>query len=245
MTAFSCPVCAGTELADFRRRARSRCAGCGALERTRVIWMALGATGLLRDGVRIAHFAPELCLVERLAPRHGALYRPFDIDPGRYANPHCRVEPMDLCTGLAGLPEDSFDLILHNHVLEHVPCRVETVLAGLDRILAPGGTHLFSVPFDGARTREDLNRALTGPERERLFLQHDHMRMFGREDFPALLRRLWGSERVMLDLAAYFTVDDLAAAAIRPKLLSQIRGSTMFARQRPSAGAPRADIKTR
>lgn len=208
-----------------------------------MMWLALQRTGLLRDGVRILHFAPERCLIARLAPRYGALYRPSDVDPERYVNPHCAVARLDLCADLPKLAAGSCELILHNHVLEHLPCSVETALMELDRILAPGGAQLFTVPFHGEETQEDVDPGLSGEERTRRFLQHDHMRMFGVRDFPRLLQRLWGSETVMLDIAAYFAETELAKAAIRPKLLSHIRGSSLFVRCRPGPSAVPLTLK--
>ncbi len=89
----------------------------------------------------------------------------------------------------------SFDLILHNHVLEHLPCSVEAVLVEMTRLLAPDGWHFLSVPFRRAKTEEDLGDV--APERRtELFGQFDHMRIFGTKDFPELLSSRFGIERV-------------------------------------------------
>jgi len=71
--------------------------------------------------------------------------------------------------------------VLCSHVLEHVPDD-GAAMRELRRVTAPGGFCLVMVPLalDREHTYEDP--AITAPEeRERAFLQHDHVRLYARD----------------------------------------------------------------
>lgn len=76
------------------------------------------------------------------------------------------------------LPDASFDAVICSHVLEHVSDD-RAAMNELRRITAPGGWCLVMVPLDLRRagTYEDSN-ITTPAERERAFLQHDHVRLY-------------------------------------------------------------------
>ncbi len=78
--------------------------------------------------------------------------------------------------------ENRFDVVLCNHVLEHVQNDLQA-LAEIHRVLKPGGYAILQVPFFSpvpATTVEDLS--VTDPrERERLFGQADHVRKYGQD----------------------------------------------------------------
>ncbi len=78
-------------------------------------------------------------------------------------------------------PENSFDVIFCNHVLEHVE-NLPKALSELHRVLRPGGFAIMQSPQDMnmAHTLEDPS--ITDPgERERVFKQSDHLRLFGKD----------------------------------------------------------------
>ena len=120
-----CPVCSGGEFQEFNGRENARCARCRSMERTRLLWMILDRIGMFRPGQRVLHFAPEMPLAKRFAELSGDRYHACDIDPARYSSSFAQVRPFDLCKDLVKLPSRSFDLIIHNHVLEHLACDVE------------------------------------------------------------------------------------------------------------------------
>jgi SAM-dependent methyltransferase len=75
--------------------------------------------------------------------------------------------------------EGTFDVILCNHVLEHVT-EDRRAMSELHRVLKPGGWAILQVPIRGDVTQED--RSVTDPrERERLYGQYDHVRQYGRD----------------------------------------------------------------
>ena len=80
--------------------------------------------------------------------------------------------------------DDSFDMILCSHVLEHIPDD-RKAMAELHRILRTGGHLFIQVPIGDKPTYEDFS--ITSPqERERAFGQKDHVRIYG----PDIVQRL-------------------------------------------------------
>ena len=74
-------------------------------------------------------------------------------------------------------PDSSFDIIYCSHVLEHVPDDLKAI-GEIFRVLIPGGWALIQVPISKKATLEDPS--VTDPgERERLFWQNDHVRLYG------------------------------------------------------------------
>jgi SAM-dependent methyltransferase len=161
-------------------RVNAICPICGALERHRQAWLFFRRETDLFDGQpkRILHLAPE--------PELADLFR---------AVPNLIWVGADLRSPLASVRADvtrlpflnaSFDLFYCSHVLEHIPDDM-AALEELCRVLKGGGWGTIQVPMSGLTTREDPS--VTDPaERERLFGQHDHVRLYG-EDFILRLRR--------------------------------------------------------
>lgn len=223
-----CPICGSTEFRDFRGRSNAQCAECRSLERGRLVWMVLQRDGAPRAGMRVLHVAPEPALMERFSSICGAEYCPCDVEPRLYRNKAVSVASFDMCRDPFRLPKEFFDLIVHNHVLEHVRCDVSAVVQALNSLLKPGGCHVFTVPFRGRTTREDLSDALSDDERIRLFAQADHMRLFGTCDFPKALKNMDARWDAPVDLTALFSENEVRDASIPSDVLKNVNGSSVF-----------------
>lgn len=233
----TCPICAGGTFVSYNGRAGAQCIDCKSLERTRLLWLVLEHAGVIKSGAKVLHIAPEAALMPALAERLGEGYQPVDIDPALYPGAKPAVKKLDLCADLADIAEGTFDVIIHNHVLEHVACGVEDVLSELTRVLAPGGSQFLSVPFRGKQTREDLSETLSESDRVREFGQADHMRLFGSDDFPALLSRLWGVDNPVYALDGVLTEAEARTYAIPPETLTRVGGHTIFHQRKSVAEA--------
>lgn len=187
-----------------------KCAGCGSRPRHRICLLVIDHMVLPAPGARVLHFAPEAGLSRAIEARVGAeTYEPVDFSPERLEAILGRpVGRFDLCKDSFELPSGRYDLILHNHVLEHLPCNYTMVLQALTRALAPGGVQVFTVPMTAGHYREDLSPNLTPEQRNRAFKQGDHLRIFGKTDFADTLGRVVGATR------DYAIVDFLPKAAL-------------------------------
>jgi ubiquinone/menaquinone biosynthesis C-methylase UbiE len=77
--------------------------------------------------------------------------------------------------------ENTFDVILCSHVLEHIPDD-RKAMSELYRILKSGGWTLILVPFDAERAETFEDSEIVDPkERTRLFGQFDHVRVYGHD----------------------------------------------------------------
>jgi hypothetical protein len=173
-----CPCCGGR----FRRMSRRRLSGWGGIcprcrshPRHRAIALLLARDEL--PGRRLLHFAPEPLLDPVFARLPGVERVTADL----HAPADLRLDISDM-----DLPDDSYDLILCSHVLEHVPNDREA-MRELCQVLAPAGTVLVLVPYrPDVTTYEDP--AITTPVgRMVAFGQQDHVRIYG-GDLPARLR---------------------------------------------------------
>jgi ubiquinone/menaquinone biosynthesis C-methylase UbiE len=78
-------------------------------------------------------------------------------------------------------PDASFDVILCNHVLEHIPDDAKA-MSELYRVLKPGGWAILQVPLDPNRLETYEDFSITSPhEREKAFGQVDHVRIYGQD----------------------------------------------------------------
>jgi hypothetical protein len=220
----NCPICNGSNFGPFNGRPLAHCLTCGSLERSRISWMTMKRLGGLTPGLRVLHLAPERGLADQLFAQYGSHYHATDVDTARYRNGAYPVFELDCCTDLKKLPTDCFDVIIHNHVLEHVPCAIEGVLVEFARILKPTGWHFFTVPFSGANTRECLE-PMAPEHRKRNFGQEDHIRIFGTEDFTKLLSSYGFINANTLSL---FTEDEFAAASVPMQHTDTVGADAVF-----------------
>jgi SAM-dependent methyltransferase len=166
-----CPCCGARyrDFAPFKGPDRI-CWRCGSLERDRLLWLFFDRNpSLFTSDMRILHVAPEEALRPRLE-RAAGRYVCGDLT-GAFGD-----QVIDV-TRIA-FADRSFDAVICNHVLEHVPDDV-AAMSELRRVLVPGGWAILLVPdVRLAQTIED--RAVTDPaERLRRFGQEDHVRRYG------------------------------------------------------------------
>lgn len=169
-----CPICGGRFRAFLPAglvvRQGALCPDCGSLERHRLQWLYLKHPDRLSNGIRVLHIAPEPCLSDRIRLRP-IVYVTADLNATHVA---VRLDVTRL-----GFADDSFDLILCSHVLEHVPDDA-AALSELYRVLAPGGWSMLQVPIEPALRETYEDPAITDPAlREVHFRQSDHVRLYG------------------------------------------------------------------
>ena len=78
------------------------------------------------------------------------------------------------------LPDASYDVVIANHVLEHIPDDRQA-MRELFRLLRPGGVALLTVPLN-ASAPADLRESARSPRRPsvtRISAREDHVRYYG------------------------------------------------------------------
>jgi SAM-dependent methyltransferase len=222
-----CPICGSTKFENKSKRKNAQCSGCGAMERTRLLFLILKKFDVLKPGIRILHFNPEGILAKIFSSLSASEYYPFAVDQRDYSYDDCRVIRLNLCDDIYKFPEQSFDLIIHNHVLETVPCSVEFLLRGLSRILRPKGHHFFTTFVEKGYTDEIIS-PMNPQERIDRFGRADRVRKFGHEDFIPLLSDLWQTETVYVKNSEFLELEEYLEAALPEQLFYLVTPSTIF-----------------
>ena len=158
-----------------------------SLERHRLLWLYLqnetdffSSESLTESNslVRVLHFAPEQCFLKRFRKLKNIDYTTTDL-----------LSPIaDVKADICDLPfkDNSYDIILCNHVLEHIPDDTKA-MQELYRVMKPGGMGVFQIPQDLERSETFEDNSITDQkERARIFGQYDHVRVYGRDYFDKL-----------------------------------------------------------
>lgn len=150
-----------------------------SLERHRLLWLYLkNKTNFFSDSLKVLHFAPEQAFYKRFRKMSNLDYTTTDLE-----SPLADVKA-DICN----LPfkDNAFDVILCNHVLEHIPDDTKA-MQELYRILKPKGWAVLQIPQDLNREKTFEDNTITDKkERAKIFGQYDHVRIYGRDYFNKL-----------------------------------------------------------
>ncbi len=150
-----------------------------SLERHRLLWLYLkNKTNFFTQDLNLLHFAPEQAFYHRFKRLKNIGYTTTDLN-----SPLADVKA-DICN----LPfeDNHFDVILCNHVLEHIPDDTKA-MQELFRVLKPGGWGIFQIPQDLHRETTFEDDTITDKkERTKIFGQYDHVRVYGRDYFDKL-----------------------------------------------------------
>ncbi|HVS28675.1 MAG TPA: class I SAM-dependent methyltransferase [Solirubrobacteraceae bacterium] len=185
-----CPCCGGRfrHFLPYWNRLDCVCPRCFSHERHRALWLYLRErTDLFeRDGT-LLHFAPEEVFARRFAAQPNLRYVSADL-----AHP-LAIEHFDITR--IPHPDESFDFILCNHVLNEVPDD-RRAMRELERVLRPEGWAIVMVPLDHDRAETLEDPAITTPEQRReAYLEPGNLRRYGR-DFAGRLRDAGWTVRV-------------------------------------------------
>ena len=152
-----------------------------SLERHRLLWLYLqNETDFFSAEKKVLHFAPEQAFYKRFRKLKNLDYTTTDL-----------LSPLaDVKADICNLPfeDNSYDIILCNHVLEHIPDDTKA-MQELYRVLKLNGMAILQIPQDLNRevTFED-NSITDKKERAKIFGQYDHVRIYGRDYFEKLRR---------------------------------------------------------
>jgi hypothetical protein len=143
-----------------------------SLERHRAVWVYLKEhSNLFTSPGTMLHMAPEYCFLKRLSSAQGMKVVRGDLN-SPWADIHFDVHDIPFEDG-------HFDVLMANHLMEHVADDA-SVFREFYRVMKPGGWGIFQVPMDRSNPHTEEDPTVTDPaERERLYWQRDHVRLYG------------------------------------------------------------------
>ncbi len=177
---FDLPVILEKEIVGSGLR-RCRCYQCNSIDRERLIFAYLEyESRFLKENleVTVLHVSPEKHLSTYLSKQNLKEYIKGDLFVGRYSYP-ADVVNMDITE--IPYPDNYFDLIICNHVLEHIPNDMKAIRE-LHRVLKPKGKAVLQVPISLVLQETYENDQIVNPkDREIEFGQYDHLRIYGQD----------------------------------------------------------------
>jgi len=153
-------------------RKNALCPGTLSLERHRLLWLYLDKeTDFLNSNLKVLHVAPEQVFYKKFKKLKNWEYFTFDLN-----SPIADIKGDLISTNFK---DEYFDLIICNHVLEHIEDD-KSALDEMYRILKYNGISILQVPINVKRenTFEDLS-IKSKIQREKYFGQYDHVREYG------------------------------------------------------------------
>lgn len=174
---FYCPFCCRLTVSPGNIKVNTAlCAMCASMERHRVLTFLYDQYGCGNEGARILHIAPEKCLYDKLSAEK-AEYLAADLNPANFPfiapGKIVREDGMNMSFG-----ENTFDFVIHNHVLEHV-LDDEAFIVECLRVLKDDGKCIACFPYEPQQASNFDTCVTTPEEREKVFGWHDHLRLYG------------------------------------------------------------------
>ena len=202
------------------QRENALCPNCLALERHRLLWLWLLRESDLGRGAmalpKMLHIAPEVALMRRfrkMYAREAERYVTADLE-SPLADIHFDVQQIPL-------EDESFDVVICNHILEHVEDDGKA-LSEIFRVMKREGWGVILSPIDPSREFTFEDDSITDPdERTRIFGQYDHRRIYGR-DYAQRLGRV-GFEVYEIDYRQSLSSAEQALYALTDEKLYIVR----------------------
>ena len=153
------------------------CPNCGSLARDRRLWQILKEQ-YIKSNIQVLYFSPSRPIYRNWKKEKNVNHIASDLSGDFMA---------DVAYDITQIveKENTFDLIICYHILEHVIDDVKA-MSELYRVLKPNGTVLIQTPFKEGEIYEDYS--ITS-EAERLlhFGQEDHVRVYSVEGLKTRL----------------------------------------------------------
>ena len=173
---FNNPVLFEKNIIGAGYRDNDVCPRCYSLDRDRLIYLFLQEkTNIFSTQQKIFHVAPEGCLRALLCSLPNINYK----SGVKYLEGYYYDRTTNLMD-ITSIPfnDEEFDVIICNHVLEHIP-EDKKAIREIYRVLKPGGLAILQVPISKVLQATFEDPSITSPQdRERIFGQFDHVRIY-------------------------------------------------------------------
>jgi SAM-dependent methyltransferase len=173
------------QIAGGGYRKNARCPNCGSRQRTRLLHLFFQLrTDIYSRSIRLLHVSPNRQLAHWIRGHTNIDYVCGALRPEVF--PELDAVRVDVTN--IPFEDGEFDVVICNHVLEHVP-EDDVAMGEIFRVLAPGGFAVLQVPLalDLTVTLEDPSVA-GKRQRRRAYGQEDHLRLYGTDYFEKLER---------------------------------------------------------
>lgn len=186
------PVLREKEVVGGGYRNNMYCPSCGCTDRERLL-VAYLSDNLSMANLEALHVAPERNLHAYLKANCRKVV-PADLQPQNYKH---IGEVVQLSLTEIPYADDSFNLVVANHVMEHIPDD-KLAMSEVRRVLANNGLAVLQVPYSYIieHTEEDLTID-SDTERERSYGQFDHVRLYAYKDYVNRLKSVGFSVEVI------------------------------------------------
>ena len=172
-----CPICK-IELKKFfpygrETRENALCPNCLSLERHRLLFLYLKSeTDVFKKNINLLHIAPEECFINIFKKSKNISYTTRDL-----YSPLAEVK-MDIHK--IPFQNETFDVILCNHVLEHVDD--DKASKEIYRVLIPKGIFIAMIPIIEGWEKTYEDKSITSENNRSIhYGQGDHVRYYGRD----------------------------------------------------------------
>ena len=144
----ACGICrwTGEQFAAPYHSEMATCPRCGSIARDRFLMHCFVSNVRRPRGLRVLETSPRLGHEYRIMMRRHFRYTASDFDLSAHEG-DIRIDLQQI-----ELPDESIDVLLTPHVLEHVP-DTKRALAEINRVLSPGGHMFLQVPLCNGTTR--------------------------------------------------------------------------------------------
>lgn len=154
------------------------CPYCGSTDRERHLFMYFDKLNLWDkiEQYEILHFAPETNLRKKIEQHAPLKYIKADL----YSK-DITIQKID-ATAIS-FKDATFDIIICNHVLEHIPNYI-SAMKEFFRVLKPGGIAILQTPYSKLLINNFEDEGINTNELRLIFHgQEDHVRVFGEKTF--------------------------------------------------------------
>lgn len=175
-----CPICNHTykKFLTFGGRENVWCPNCKSLERHRLIYLFLKhKMNFFTSNIKVLHFAAEECLYNMIMNFKNIDYTTADSMASLMDEIGVKPDYIMSVTDIK-FDDESFGVVLCNHVLEHVPDD-KKAMKEIYRVLKTGGYGILQVPINKNSPITIEGVELSSEKRAALFGYADHVRYYG------------------------------------------------------------------
>ncbi|MEO6537975.1 MAG: class I SAM-dependent methyltransferase [Ferruginibacter sp.] len=174
------------------------CPNCMSTARERLV-IAFLSEDFFLDGKKILHLSPEKNIYSFLKTK--AIVTTADLHPGYYKTIDKKITKEDATH--FSFDDDSFDIVIANHILEHIPDD-KGAMKEILRVMKPGAKAVLQVPYSETLVYTIEELTLQNPAKQsELYGQKDHIRIYALTDYISRLK------------AAGFSIEVLGKAELK------------------------------